>query len=64
MPERGVGVEVNGFGIRYETEAIFILSVKQDGFQEWAVYRDYASFQTLEFQVKIILNPSHSFLIV
>jgi hypothetical protein len=51
MPQKGVDVIVNGFGLVKETKP-FLLVVKQDGFQEWAVYRDYEAFQTLEFQVR------------
>lgn len=51
MPEQGVFVEVSGFGLVHDVKAYFIIEVKQDGFQSWVVYRDYESFQTLEFQV-------------
>ena len=51
MPEKGVSVDLTGFGVVNEIHVVYILRIKQDGFQEWAVYRDYEAFQTLEFQV-------------
>lgn len=56
MPEIGVFVEVAGFGVARESITYFIISVKQDGFNEWAVYRDYNAFQTLDFQLHSVYS--------
>lgn len=51
MAGLAVFVEVAGFGLR-QSEVVFVVAVRQDGLQEWAVFRDYAAFQTLEFRVQ------------
>ena len=48
---QGVSVDVIGYGLQNDILAVFIIGVKQAGFQPWHVYRDYEAFQTLEFQV-------------
>lgn len=60
---QGVSVDVIGYGLQNDILAVFIIGVKQAGFQPWHVYRDYEAFQTLEFQVyrlnmmRLIHNP-------
>ena len=52
MPEVGVFVDVVGFGLESQSRVHYIVCVRQEGFQDWAVYRDYQAFQTLEFQIQ------------